>query len=862
MKIKQKFRDIERPRDIKDDALSSYLANLYKNASITKSKSDILIDELIRLTGDNKFEVLRSKLSQFVVPGETKRIISDLKKTAEAICYKIANNLLEMPERFKSETKSASIRHCDAGALTNMQKILLSMDASLYAQKYDYIHNLASEYIRENNLADVEVHKANELIHEVSQAYNIIPPRDVYVTYRNLSEAPTKKFEKNAQFKDYIDQHFASRDGIYGFSEFVANTHLSNLPDAPASNQKFKSKVNDNESEQLEQIGLVVENLGITLTSIINYSEDGSEFEYKPDYMSIIKAAVMQDLIKQEMIEHEPLVIRDIKTSISYAPPRREKDEFGKTIIIYDREGTSSTIEINNQIIESSDGWYLTETIADKVVPSKKILDTAKLKGLTIGGVKIEDYLHEQLRNPLKAGMSFEDSLRSVIGTNENRVEVLDADINKELILLSDQASTLKGLLSREELSSMSTEDRSKWIELGHLMKNNSLEILPYLARNANKHMFDTYLRVSKKTKEQLISWRDQDNNNLLNLAAYSGNNALVVDLIELGGDTKLKAGATNSTALHCAAYTGHVEVILTLIAKGIDIDAKDKYGFTALCHAAFNGETKIVTKLVELGADINAKSDLGLTALYNAAFNGKNDTILKLIELGADINAKSNLGLTALHGAALNRKYKTITQLIELGANLNIRKTFMGSTFLNQIIKDVSLHEPFIEGIKNSKNTAPIIIDLVKESSGWFYDNKNAWNLIEKVVKDPNFNEDKIKIVTQVLNKTNNESRRNKLLSFLDKNEIASVKANMKPIETLWQKILKVAGYSAKENIQPAIVVKEALPSFTNVSYKEIPTDVKEQAADVAKGVHRHSSVSSASRKIKTKTLQRRVSI
>ncbi len=66
------------------------------------SQVNILIDELKRVTGNTKFELLREKPNKHVPPGETKYIIKELKKTAEAICYKAANNLITMPERFNA----------------------------------------------------------------------------------------------------------------------------------------------------------------------------------------------------------------------------------------------------------------------------------------------------------------------------------------------------------------------------------------------------------------------------------------------------------------------------------------------------------------------------------------------------------------------------------------------------------------------------------------------------------------------------------------------------------------------------------------------------------------------------------------
>jgi len=49
-----------------------------------------------------------------------------MKKTAVAICYSADNDLIT--GRFKEEAKRSIIDACTPSALTNMQKILFSMD--------------------------------------------------------------------------------------------------------------------------------------------------------------------------------------------------------------------------------------------------------------------------------------------------------------------------------------------------------------------------------------------------------------------------------------------------------------------------------------------------------------------------------------------------------------------------------------------------------------------------------------------------------------------------------------------------------------------------------------------------------------
>ena len=74
-------------------------------------------------------------------------------------------------------------------------------------------------------------------------------------------------------------------------------------------------------------------------------------------------------------------------------------------------------------------------------------------------------------------------------------------------------------------------------------------------------------------------------------------------------------------------------EAIKLLIEKGADLNAIDKYGYTALIWACRNNNIEIVKLLIEKGADINAKNFIGYTALIWACRNNNTEVIKLLIE-------------------------------------------------------------------------------------------------------------------------------------------------------------------------------------------------------------------------------------
>ena len=86
------------------------------------------------------------------------------------------------------------------------------------------------------------------------------------------------------------------------------------------------------------------------------------------------------------------------------------------------------------------------------------------------------------------------------------------------------------------------------------------------------------------------------------------------------------------------------------LLAKGADIDAHEKKGYTALIWAALKGHTKAVQALLDVGADVNAQGTYDrMTALIWAAHEGHTEVVKALLPKGADIDAHEKKGYTAL---------------------------------------------------------------------------------------------------------------------------------------------------------------------------------------------------------------------
>lgn len=106
-------------------------------------------------------------------------------------------------------------------------------------------------------------------------------------------------------------------------------------------------------------------------------------------------------------------------------------------------------------------------------------------------------------------------------------------------------------------------------------------------------------------------------------------------------------------TELMWAAAYGDTIAVQFLLARGDDVHARDKDGWTALHHATLGGEHQdVMTLLIAAGADVNAKTGDSSTALVMSAARGKVEEARTLLDYGADANDTDASGRTALIAA------------------------------------------------------------------------------------------------------------------------------------------------------------------------------------------------------------------
>ena len=138
--------------------------------------------------------------------------------------------------------------------------------------------------------------------------------------------------------------------------------------------------------------------------------------------------------------------------------------------------------------------------------------------------------------------------------------------------------------------------------------------------------------------------------------------------------------------------WEGYWEIVKPLIEKGANID------FTFLLYEASRaGQLELVKISIERRVNVNTRNRDGWTALEGASSGGHSDVVKLLVEKGANVNAQGENGQTALHcadGSEPIEEYfylKVITCLIEKGANVNVQDK-NGNTPLHNSLNNTNI--------------------------------------------------------------------------------------------------------------------------------------------------------------------------
>jgi hypothetical protein len=127
-------------------------------------------------------------------------------------------------------------------------------------------------------------------------------------------------------------------------------------------------------------------------------------------------------------------------------------------------------------------------------------------------------------------------------------------------------------------------------------------------------------------------------------------------------------------TLLISAIMEGCVETALYLIEmQDLDINVCDKCGFSALIWAVNENLIDVVDALIQKGVCLNDKNHDGDTALLLAIKKGHSDIAVRLIAARAIVNHTNRFGDSALLSAIKYSEEKIAIRLIEAGADVDM---------------------------------------------------------------------------------------------------------------------------------------------------------------------------------------------
>ena len=175
-------------------------------------------------------------------------------------------------------------------------------------------------------------------------------------------------------------------------------------------------------------------------------------------------------------------------------------------------------------------------------------------------------------------------------------------------------------------------------------------------------------LFIDKKIiSNEILNRKNKDGITPLHLASMNGDHNMILFLLNLGADPKIKT-SKDFTALHFASEKGFLDndIFAVFLNKEIEIDAENQEKITPLQIAVSNGCPITAQTLLENGAKAHRFNNNGETLLHIATKNGHLEMIKMLLNHVIIPNHKNNDGLTALNIADQN-KFTEIANILKL---------------------------------------------------------------------------------------------------------------------------------------------------------------------------------------------------
>lgn len=214
-----------------------------------------------------------------------------------------------------------------------------------------------------------------------------------------------------------------------------------------------------------------------------------------------------------------------------------------------------------------------------------------------------------------------------------------------DMVVLMIIAAVL-GIFSKQAMKPF--EPKYEGQDLVALVRKGGIDV-----RNWTDPAFDSYLQSQVSASSDFINCTDNTGRTPLMWICYCYFNAPK----HLDSSTEkymvLPPSVTDPKVLNEVDLKRLYYTRKLLAVPGIDVQAKDKDGFSALHWAAWSGMPFHCLLLAQLGLDINLQEDNGYTPLMLAAMRGNLGAVSMLLQLGADAAIQNKDGKTALDLAA-----------------------------------------------------------------------------------------------------------------------------------------------------------------------------------------------------------------
>ncbi|XP_071176021.1 ankyrin repeat and SAM domain-containing protein 3-like isoform X1 [Mytilus edulis] len=132
---------------------------------------------------------------------------------------------------------------------------------------------------------------------------------------------------------------------------------------------------------------------------------------------------------------------------------------------------------------------------------------------------------------------------------------------------------------------------------------------------------------------------------------------------------------------LHTASSIGHYDSVKSFISRKVDLDKKNRGGWTPLMYACYIGHDNIVNLLLEASVGVNEQNNKGQTPLMLAASCGNESVAYFVYQQGGDLEARDRKGWTALFHATYAGHQNVVKFLLEQGAHINAVEPIHGLT-------------------------------------------------------------------------------------------------------------------------------------------------------------------------------------